>query len=138
MDAERFEHLTAAYGATPDRWPETERTSALDFMAREPRLAERILFEARMIDAALDASPAPHVSHDLRDRILAAAPGPRAARRPLFAWPNWAAAAGLVAACAVGMVSGAAAMQQMTERATADAILADASELPLDEQEILG
>lgn len=148
MNAERFEQLTAAYGAQPDRWPEGERAAALAFMEAEGRAAERILFEARMIDAALDASPAPAVGAELRARILASAPRPqpraapqprpRAPRRAWFGFPDWAAAAGFAAACAVGMVSGAAVMQQVAADAQADAILADASELTIDEQEILG
>lgn len=139
MNAERFEALAAAYGARPERWPGAERAAAEAFMASDRAAAERLLFEARLIDAALEASPAPQVSHALRERILASAPPPRPARRSgWFGLPRWATATGLAAACAVGMASGAAAAQHLVVEAQTAAVYATASDIPVDEQEILG
>lgn len=139
MNTERFENLIAAYGAEPSRWPEAERKAAMAFMASDRAAAERMLFEARMIDAALDASPTPQVSHALRERILAAAPREKPAASPAFGWPRWLrAGAGLVAACAVGAAAGGLTITQLAGAAQADTILAQASDLPMDEQEILG
>ncbi|HYE43681.1 MAG TPA: hypothetical protein VEA15_09845 [Caulobacteraceae bacterium] len=139
MNTERFETLIAAYGAEPSRWPAAERDAAMAFMASDRAAAERLLFEARMIDAALDASPTPQVSHALRESILAAAPRPRPVRSGGFGWPAWLrAGAGLVAACAVGAAAGGLTITQLAGAAQADSILAQASDLPVDEQEFLG
>jgi hypothetical protein len=140
MDAERFAALTAAYGGEPQRWPQAERAGAAAFMAADRTLAERILFEARMIDALLDASPAPRASHALREAILASAPQPRPERRPLFDFGRWAVAgAALACACVVGVMAGAGAVQRVTADSQADAIIADADGVVvLDEQETFG
>lgn len=139
MNAERFEILTSAYGADVRRWPAGERDAALAFMAADKVQAERILFEARQVDAALDASPAPQVSQALRDAILAAAPPPRPERKPFFDFSRWAVAgAALACACVVGVMAGAGAVQRITADAQADALIADVADLPVDEQEILG
>lgn len=137
MNTERFETLIAAYGAEPARWPAAEREAARAFMQANRSAAERMLFEARMIDAMLDAAPRAEAGHDLRARILAAAPKERAARGfSLAGW--WKAGAGLVAACAVGAVAGSFAISQLAGAAQTDTILAQASDLPPDAQEILG
>ena len=139
MNAERFEILTSAYGADLRRWPAAERDAALAFMAADKLRAERILFEARQVDAALDASPAPQVSHALREAILAAAPQPRPERRPVLDFGRWAiAGAALACACVVGVMAGAGAVQRVTADAQADALIADGADLPVDELEILG
>jgi len=140
MDAERFAQLISAYGAAPDRWPEGEREAALAFMAADRPRAERLLFEARMIDAALDASPAAQPSQALRAAILAAAPPPRPERRSLFGWtgvPGWAAGAGLAAACAVGVLTGVVAVESLSAESP-DTLIAQAYETPADVTEILG
>ncbi len=139
MNAERFESLTSAYGADLRRWPAAERDSALAFMAADKVQAERILFEARQVDAALDASPAAEVSHALRAAILASAPPPRPERTPFFDFSRWAVAgAALACACVVGFMAGAGAVQRVTADGQADALIADVADLPVDEQEILG
>ena len=139
MNTDRFEQLIAAYGAEPSRWPETERAAAEAFVSANRAAAERLLFEARLIDAALDASPTVQVSHELRQRVLAGTPRPRPERRSSFWAPGWArAGAGLVASCAVGVAAGSLAMDRVASSAQADAILAQADDMPLDEQEILG
>ena len=139
MDAQRFEHLAAAYGGDPRRWPLADRAQALAFLEADKPAAERILFEARQIDAALDSSAQPQVSHALRDAILAAAPQARPEPRPLFDWKRWLApAAGLVCAGVAGLYAGIVVMQQVTAGPQADALIAEAGALALDEQEFLG
>lgn len=139
MDAERFEILTSAYGADVRRWPAAERPAALAFVEADRQRADRILFEARQVDAALDASPAPQVDPALRDAILAAAPRPRPARAPFLDLGRWAVAgAALACACVVGVMAGASAVQRVTADAQADALIADVADGPVDEQEILG
>jgi ferric-dicitrate binding protein FerR (iron transport regulator) len=103
MNAERFEQLIDAYGARPERWPEDERAAAEQWLAATPAAAAR-LDEARALDAALDAWTLPPASAVLREKVVATAPKPRLVRRPARLW--WAGA-GLVAACAMGMVAGA-------------------------------
>ena len=139
MNAERFETLTSAYGADLRRWPAAERDAALAFMAADKLQAGRILFEARQVDAALDASPTAEVSHALREAILAAAPQPRPEPKRFFDFSRWAVAgAALACACVVGIVAGAGAVERITADAQADALIADVADLPVDEQEILG
>lgn len=140
MDAERFEALAAAYGAEPRRWPVAERAAAQAFMEADRAGAERLLFESRLVDAMLDASPVPAASVGLRDAILASGPQPRPDRRPLFDIGRWAAAgAALACACVVGIVAGAGAVQRITADGQADAIIADADGVVvLDEQEMPG
>lgn len=145
MDAERFEALTAAYGADPRRWPLAEQAAADAFRAADKARAERILFEARLVDAALDASPTPQVSQALREAVLASAPKPRPARqssvsRPFFDFSRWAmAGAALACALVVGVMAGAGAVQRVTADAQADALIADVdNNVALDEQEFLG
>ena len=73
MNAERMRLLAEAYGADKRRWPRAERVAAEAFVAADPSQAERLLFDARQTDAALDASPRPMVSNALRDAVIASA-----------------------------------------------------------------
>lgn len=138
MDAQRFESLTAAYGADPGRWPQAERDAALAFHRDHRGVAERILFEARMIDAALAEAPAQAVGAGLRDRVLASAPRPRAKpERRGFAAPAWLPGAGLAAACAVGLLVGSAAAERVAGPVQADQLIAEAAP-GMDELEVAG
>lgn len=131
MDQERFEALVAAYGADPDRWPEAERTEALAFMDRDRTAAERLLFEARMIDAVLAAAPGQSPNPAFIDRVLASAPRPAPERAGAFAgWREalfgrrvWLAGAGLAATCVLGALVGAAAMSTAAADLGVDEVL---------------
>jgi hypothetical protein len=81
MTQERFQQLTDSYGAEPKRWPAAERAAAQAFAEAQPEQARAALFAARMIDAALDMSPAIEVRPALRNAILATAPKPRPRRK---------------------------------------------------------
>lgn len=124
MDAERFEQLAEAYGGDLNRWPEAERDAAQAFAEVNGHAPARVLAEARRLDAALDAVPAPAASDLLRARIISAAP------RPAVAWigfggrSRWTSWAGLAAACAAGVIVGAAAMDRVTTGTRADLVLA--------------
>lgn len=143
MDARRLQHLAAAYGADLRRWPEAEREAARAFLAAEPE-RERLLFEARQLDAALDASPTPAVRAALRDRVVAGAaaaglrprPAPPA-RRGLSRWA-WLSGAGWAAAGAAGVMIGLASGTQVTRDLQADAVLIQADTWTVDDEEILG
>jgi hypothetical protein len=127
MNAERFEKLAEAYGGDIRRWPSSVQEAARAFASQNRSLCGRLLFEARLIDAALDSAPAPMVSHALRARIVEAAPEPRPSGR---GWPgvagrgSWAPWAGLAAACAAGAVVGAVVVQNATAGPRADELLA--------------
>lgn len=147
MNAERFESLAAAYGGDPNRWPEADRDAALAFMVADRVAAERLLFEARQLDAALDASPAPAASHALRDAILASAPRERTPARVgggffhdlLFGgFGRGLMVAGLGAAAVLGVAAGASVTETVIAGAQTDAIVAEASAPAIDETEILG
>ena len=107
--------------------------------------AERMLFEARQLDAALDASPAPQVSAALRDAILAAAPKPGAQRRGGFwhdllfgGFGRGLMVAGLGVAAVLGVVVGAGVTQNVIAGVQSDALVAESGAPTIDEQEILG
>ncbi|WP_309644692.1 hypothetical protein [Phenylobacterium sp.] len=106
MTPQRFEILAQAYGGDVARWPSAEREAAGAMMIEQPDLAAAALARAGELDALMDAwTPVP-VSHALRERVIAAAPPPRA-RNGIIAW-FWGAGlgAGLAAACAAGLVVG--------------------------------
>ena len=126
MDQDRFDRLIEAYGAAPWRWPETEREAATRFAQQSPAAAEK-LARARMLDDALDVWGSARVPGTLRERIVQAAPG---WRLPVFRRPKfWWASAGLAAACALGVVVGAAAAPPLTAGREADPVAAMASQL---------
>lgn len=91
----RVKELIAAYGGDPARWPDEERGEAEAALGSSPE-AEMLLEEARRIDAALAARPAP-------------APTDRAFVDRLMAIPAEAAAATQGA----GLVSRLAALMPM-------------------------
>jgi hypothetical protein len=122
MDAARFEVLASAYGADFRRWPAAERDGARAFAEANRAESERLLFEARQIDAALDAAPAPAPTMALRDRVVETAPRPKA-RREREGWWAWAPGAGLAAACAAGVLVGVAAMDGVTASSNSDTVL---------------
>jgi hypothetical protein len=125
MTQERFQQLTDSYGAEPKRWPAAERAAAQAFAEAQPEQARAALFAARMIDAALDMSPAIEVRPALRNAILATAPKPRPRRKG--AW-FWIPGAGLAAACAAGALAGVAVMRGPSNDAHADMVLASAAD----------
>ncbi|MFN3814666.1 hypothetical protein [Brevundimonas sp.] len=141
MNAQRFQDLAEAYGADVRRWPEAERDAARAFMGGNPHGAERLLFEARQMDLALDAAPRPMVSHALREQViaLAATAGlePRA-RRFGFGRFVWMSGAGWAAACAAGVMVGVNLSDQLMAPAEADAVLYQAGLEALDDTEVLG
>ena len=140
MNAQRFQNLAEAYGGDPRRWPEAERAAARAFMDADPHGAERLLFEARQMDLALDASPRAVVSHDLRERVIAMAATAGLKPRARFALGRlaWASGAGWAAACAAGILVGLNLSQPAVSRAEADAVLYQSQLLALDDTEVLG
>jgi hypothetical protein len=122
MNAARFEELASAYGADFRRWPQAERPAAEAFAAQNRSQAERLLFEARLIDAALAAAPSMVPSRTLREQVLQRAPAPRPQRR----WSGWfwVPASGLAAACAAGAIVGVVAMEGATAGSRTDIVLA--------------
>lgn len=146
MNAERLKTLAEAYGADPRRWPEAERARAVDFMKADSARAERILFEARQLDLALDASTSPRATHELREQVIAMAAGaglrPRRRGAAFGVWPAgrlaWASGAGWAAACAAGVMFGMGATSHLVANAEADAVLYQASFEAVDDTEVLG
>lgn len=138
MTPERFIALTEAYGADRRRWPEAERTAAEAFAAAHPDVAGPALAAADDLDALLHRSPTPQASAALRDRVIAAASAaPEAGRR----WINrlgLAFGAGWAAAAAAGVVAGVVLTGHVTADVRADAVLYEASQLGVDEMEVLG
>lgn len=104
MTRARFEALAEAFGGEVARWPAAEREAAALLMSAEPAFVRAALERADRLDAVLDSWRPRPAAAALTDRVLAAAPKPRARR---FAWLSPAAlAAGLAAACAAGVIVG--------------------------------
>lgn len=126
MDRARFQALADAYGGDVTRWPEGERDAALALLAGQPGMARTVLAAALSLDTVLDALPSPHASADMRERLAAAAPKPKAA----LSWRRWLTGAGvgltLATACVAGVAFGAAAAQPSADDSRADAALSDA------------
>lgn len=134
MNADRFQTLVDAYGADWRRWPEAEREAARAFS----ETAERQMFEARQVDAALDAFKAAPVSHDLRDRVIAMATQLALKPRSIRPFFGWAPRLGLAAACAAGVVVGLSATIDYRDTVQADTTLYQASLSGVDDTEFLG
>jgi hypothetical protein len=141
MNAERLKQLAEAYGADKRRWPEAERKAAEALAASDGPWADRLLFDARQTDAALDASRQPTVSMALRDRVIASAVAaglsPRKARVFWDRLVLWFGAGWAAAACA-GVIAGASLTPHLTADAQADAVLYQSSLSGVDDTEVLG
>ena len=105
MDFARFETLVAAYGATPNRWPEDERDAAEAF-ARSDARAAALLAEADAIDALLFAHRVPEPTRTLRAMVIESAPKKRRLDGRAKLW--WSGL-GIALAGASGMLAGSAA-----------------------------
>ncbi|SAL15657.1 hypothetical protein AWB74_00468 [Caballeronia arvi] len=106
MTPERFRHITEAYGASPDRWPEHERDAALALVNAGDEEALAALADARALDGLLDAHAIAAPGAELARRIIESAPTrpPRAFwRRPRI----WFSGVGFVGAGAAGVAVGA-------------------------------
>ena len=141
MNAERMRQLAEAYGADKRHWPQAERKAAEGFVAADPTGAERLLFDARQTDAALDASPRPMVSNALRDAVIASAMAAGLSpKKAKMVWDRlivWAGAGWAAAACA-GVIAGTHLTLHMTADARADAVLYQAELVAVDDTEVLG
>lgn len=105
MDRARFETLIAAYGATPNRWPEEERAAAEAFATADPHAAA-LLSEADRIDVLLFAHRVAAPSAALRARVIERAPR----RRPWLGRARlWWTALALALTGAGGALAGSAA-----------------------------
>ncbi len=80
MDMERFRRILDAYGGEPRRWPQEERSAALELVKSVPE-ASRLRERALAFDLILDKVPAEEPSPALRAAVLAS----RARVRP----PLW-------------------------------------------------
>jgi hypothetical protein len=102
MDEDRFEAMLAAYGADAARWPEAERVLALRYLAATPS-GHGLRAEAKVLDALLDRWRLDPPAADLERQVAASAPLARIFRPRTL----WLSAAGLAAACVVGVLVGA-------------------------------
>lgn len=97
----RAAEIIAAYGADPARWPEAERTTALDVIAASPVLTAA-LAEARVLDGDLTAWAQAPVAPG--DAAVAAAAAARIALHRPRPFVRWAMGTGLAASLAAGLV----------------------------------
>lgn len=116
MNTERLRALIEAYGASPDRWPEAERDTALSALANLSE-ANEDLRAAAALDALLGAWRLEPPAERLADRIAARAvaqrgpigrrtEGRRAGGGLTGRAAAWFAGAALAAACAAGVLVG--------------------------------
>ena len=130
MDFARFETLVAAYGATPNRWPEEERDAAEAFVRSDARAAA-LLAEADAIDALLFAHRVPEPTRTLRAMVIESAPKRRLAGKLRLWWSGVA----LALAAASGVLAGSAATAAL-EPATANVVLYDHEDAPTYEDAV--
>lgn len=141
MNAERMRDLAEVWGGDLRRWPVTERQAAEAFSRVDPEAAERALFAARQLDAALDAAPRPIVSAELRDRVIASAAA--AGLRARAVWPGlrkllWVGGAGWAAAACAGVMFGQVLTSDFERQVQLDVVLDQASVGGLDDTAVLG
>ena len=142
MDEARLRDLADIWGADLRRWPDGEAAAARAWSIANPVLAERALFDARQLDAVLDASARPQVSTALRDRVIASATaaglkarnGLSAALKRLF----WIGGVGWAAAACAGIVYGTTLGGQIAAEQQTDQVLEQAMVTGLDDMAVLG
>ncbi len=141
MNADRMRDLAEAWGGDLRRWPDTEREAAEHFARTQPGEAERALFAARQLDAALGAAPRAVVSAELRHRVIASAAA--AGLRARAVWPGlrrllWIGGAGWAAAACAGIVFGQVLTSDFERQVQLDVVLEQASVGGLDDTAVLG
>lgn len=141
MNADRMRELAEAWGGDLRRWPAADREAAQTFALLQPEVAERALFEARQLDAVLDAVPSVQVSIALRDRVIASAGAAGLMARA--AWPGlrrllWIGGAGWAAAACAGVVFGMTLTSDLERQVQLDMVLEQASVGGLDDVAVLG
>lgn len=132
MTPDRFATLIDAYGASPERWPASERQAALAYLEATPA-ARTLVAEAARLDALLDRLELPSARIDLA-RITAVAQEPAAnvlafrprARALPQRFRHWARAGALAAAGICGLVVG---MENFSDQAVRGAGVGTALEL---------
>jgi len=110
LSLERFASLADTYGGTIGRWPEADRAAA-QVLAEESAIARAKLAEADALDAVLDRSRVAAPSAELRQRLLASAPKPRAIRDPASTRSRllrWLSGLGAIGVLTSGALAGAA------------------------------
>lgn len=135
MTLERLREIVEAYGASPARWPQGERSMA-ETLVSSSLEARALVAEAARFDALLDMAPAEVPSAALTERLMAARPravAPLVPARPQAGkgflrglvdtvWPYGSAAvpAGtLAAALVMGVALGSASDISLTVTGTA-------------------
>lgn len=141
MNAERMRDLAEAWGGDLRRWPTVDREAAEAFSRAQPEAAERALFEARQLDAALDAAPRIVVSTELRDRVIASAQAAGLQARAV--WPGlrrllWIGGASWAAAACAGVMFGLTLTSDLERQAQLDLVFDQASVGGLDDTAVLG
>lgn len=143
MSPERFAEITAAYGASPARWPDAERAAAVAFIAEwkdavrtdgesyesaqavASRRVRAAWNEADGLDAELSAYVLAEPDDALIRQVLESMPTPTPtlprSKRPTssksFVWRQprwWFSGVGLIGAGAVGVATGVLMMSLMT------------------------
>lgn len=141
MSLDRFETLANAYGSNLRRWPQAERAAARALLDTDAG-ARRILVQARVLDGLLDAVPRAVETHDLRERVLAAAAGERISRqgqrrRGRMSILAWLSGAGWAAAAFAGVAFGMNMTWAMTADQQVDAVYYQAGLSGPDDMEVL-
>lgn len=114
---DRLAQLLDAYGGDPTRWPEQERTAALQLIEASPD-AQAMQRTALELDQALDLDVLPDVSSNaLRARVLEIPiRHPRAEREAGWAWKrSWMFGLFALTPCVIGFVSGTMLMDPSSD-----------------------
>jgi hypothetical protein len=107
MTPERFRHLTDAYGAIPEHWPEAERAEAQALVAQRDPETLAALADASSLDMLLSAHGVAAPGNDLIRRIVESSPAGSSTRKPVWKKPNWwLSGAGFVGVGVAGIAAG--------------------------------
>lgn len=102
MTPERFRQIVEAYGATPQRWPEGERTAAEAFARTNPETQAMLAREASL-DSMLGAYRVAPAGSALVGAVIASS----RRRRPRLSWMAIGQGFGIVGAGLAGVITGA-------------------------------
>jgi len=141
MSLSRLRELVAAYGASPERFPESERAAAQALLKVSDH-ARMLAGSEQSLDTWLDAASAPALSSELEQRLAAIPRDVRGPRKlPVRRRALWAPAVGWAAAALIGLWIGTTSAEADTLAdagalaSTDDAAFGDASERLLEELE---
>lgn len=127
MSVERIQELTDRYGAELSHWPRDAASAARAFLATSTE-ARAVLARAHRLDRLLRIGQSRMIPANLRERILAAAPGGDWRELLAALWPFgpvWRPAAALFCVALMGVLLGSSDTAKLILPASVNAALSE-------------